>query len=111
MRVVISDLDAVGRLVVPWRVSGRPLPTVRELTEDPEHPALHVVHPDFDGWTHAGRIEQKLGEPQSLPELILPAVPTGASYLLIDGCHRTCALYRSRPSHWTLTLIVADRAS
>src|SRR5918912_4328927 len=55
MRLVITNFDAVGRLLLPWRTVQRPWhPSVRELA-NPAHPALHVHHTDHGGWTHAER--------------------------------------------------------
>jgi uncharacterized metal-binding protein len=63
------------------------------------HPILSHPHRDarFGEWTHAERIaqhvEQLIGA-EGAARVIAPAWAVADRVLLVDGCHRACALHR-----------------
>jgi hypothetical protein len=98
----ITSWERVGELWLPWPTKTLPEPTIQEVITNPRHPALVAVHPDHGRWRHADRIQHYVNRLEI--GLSAGARRFRNGFMLEDGCHRACALYRVRPHHWELVL-------
>jgi hypothetical protein len=82
---------------------------VRE-TVNVNHAVLRHEHPDerHGPWSHGSRIEHHVDQLASFEAvtLITLAWYTPEGFVLRDGCHRGCAIYRIEPKLWEIELNV-----
>jgi len=126
--VSIETRAELGDLWLPWfvrvdepaepirdldRSNARQL-RVRDAIEDPAvMPALQIEDADPHGgtWSHVGRIDHYKTEWSELTGVSqgpFPALRTPDGPVLVDGCHRCCAIYAMNLPEWRVGLELSD---
>jgi hypothetical protein len=124
--IVITDLDALGALYLPWYVEHDAPWHPLDMTRAAHHPrqlavadisdaevrlALRV--PSLDAthgwWTHQQRIDTHRRDLQR--SLALSAISSPEGPVLRCGCHRVCALWLERAAQFEVRLDVVVDAS
>ncbi len=127
VNVSISDLEELGHVWLPWfvradnpaepvrdlgRSNARQL-RVRDVVSDPVfRPALEEEYEDQGRrWTHLGRIEEYREQWRNLTSVSqgrFPAFRTVDGPVLVDGCHRACAIYALDLPEWRVDLELSE---
>lgn len=127
VNVSISDREELGNVWLPWfvradnpaepirdldRSNARQL-RVRNVIDEPVfQAALEEKYADRERrWTHLGRIEdyrQQWRKLTSVSQGRFPAYRTPDGPVLMDGCHRACAIYALDLPAWRVDLELSD---